>query len=182
MLKKLSIIAASSALCCAMSAHAGMLYLGPGVSVVDAIVPQSNYRGLQPVVFVGYSDWLQDMFLAGEVFAVPASITLEDNYEPSLSNSKSVKPNTSYGASILPGGTVMDCVLAFARFGVIYSKFTGPNSWRMGGQVGAGIQLDVSRYWDVRVEYDYSFYRSMTSIGTPRTDQAGISLIYKVLN
>lgn len=163
-----------------LSAQAGNLYLGPTLSIVDNTTTQSNYRGLEPKLSIGYYGWAEDMYVAAEAFVVPATATIADNYTSSLS--QSVKTNTSWGASILPGVELIDCVVAYARAGIVYSKFPGPNSWRMGGQFGAGLQLEVSRYWDVRAEYIFTAFRSMGSIGTPKTDQAGIGFMYKVLS
>jgi opacity protein-like surface antigen len=73
--------------------------------------------------------------------------------------------------------------MGYARFGVIRSRFMpkgASNNTITGGQFGLGLQTSLMQNWDIRGEYTYSAYSSLTGVaGNPRTDQATLSLVYK---
>jgi opacity protein-like surface antigen len=157
--------------------YAGNLYFSPALFLVNNTTPSSNYRGLNPRLALGYSEMFPDYYLGGEIFGDPASALISNNHD----NATSARSTWSVGGSIIPGAMITNSVLAFARLGVISTKFTGPNTTRPGGQVGLGLQTCITPYWDLRVEYDYTFYRTVPMLGAVKSDQVGIGLIYKVI-
>jgi opacity protein-like surface antigen len=177
-MKKHLIIIVSGILLVATSlARAGNVYLGPAFFLQDNTTHTSNYRGLHPRISVGYAQMLEDFYLAGEVFGVPATATLADNHN----NSASVRSSRTVGASILPGAMVTENVLGYARLGVVNTQFPSPNTSRAGAQVGVGLQTCLTPHWDLRLEYSYTAYKTVPTLGAVKSDQVGLGFVYKVL-
>lgn len=177
MLKRRTIIASLIAATLSANMYAANLYLGPTLFVITNTSTTSNYRGLQPRMSLGYAQMIDDFYMAGEIFATPATATLTDNHPD---GEVSVRSTRSFGVSLLPGGMITEHVLAFARIGVLSTQFPSPNSSRTAGQVGVGLQTSLTPYWDLRAEYDYIAYKTGTGIGSVKSDQVGVGLVYKV--
>lgn len=161
------------------SAFAGNLYLGPTFLLQDNTTQTSNYRGFSPRLSIGYADMIEDFNLAAEIFMIPFSATIADNHSNGAVSTRSTR---SYGISVLPGMMVTQSVLGFLRLGALSTQFPSPNTSRTGGQVGVGLQTCLTPYWDLRVEYDYTAYKTVPTLGSVKSGQAGIGFIYKVLN
>jgi opacity protein-like surface antigen len=158
--------------------YAGNIYFGPSVFVQDNTTPTSNYRGLHPRMSVGYAEMMGDFYLAGEVFGVPATATMADNHSNGAVSARSTR---SVGASIMPGGMITENVMGYARVGVVNTLYPSPNTSRAGGQIGFGLQTCLTSYWDMRVEYLYSAYKTVPTLGAVKSDQFGLGLVYKVI-
>lgn len=132
----------------------------------------SNFRGVPFNVLAGYGGVInQSFYLAGEAFATVGTATISSNYG-------SVRSSYGYGVSILPGVMLSDHTLAFARLGAVRTAF--PTAKKTGGQLGLGLQTSVMQDIDIRGEYDYTAYSSISAISKPRSDAATLSLIYKI--
>lgn len=172
MFKKLlvasAILAASSSVALAGAAP----YIGGSLGVQANTSTDANARVLPVTVFGGYGATVgQNIYLAGEIFGLPGSSSL---------NSNGLRTTYGYGASIIPGVMLSDHTMAYARGGVVRSQFTTANKIVTGGQLGLGLQTNVAQNWDLRGEYIYTAYRSVSSdIGKPRGDQVNFGLMYK---
>jgi len=76
-----------------------------------------------------------------------------------------------------------DHTMAYARLGVVRTRFSDTSSTQTGGQFGVGMQTTVTQNVDLRGEYVYtaysSFNNSISSISSPRSDAFNLGLIYK---
>ncbi len=160
-------------------ALAGGPYMGPALIVQDIVTNDANFRGVQPRFSIGYDGVFDCYYWAGEVFATPATLTVSDNHPLGAS---SLKISHDFGISFLPGILVSEDVIAYLRLGIVRSKFKDLNSWETAGQGGIGLQLILSTAWNLRGEYIYTSYGSMTGIGILQSDQYTLGLIYKFDN
>lgn len=137
-----------------------------------------NYRGVPFNVFAGYGGIVnQNFYLAGELAATLGTGDIQDN---------GLKSSYGYSASILPGVMLSDRTLAFARAGIVRARFPKQNSNSTGGEIGAGLQTSLTQCLDLRAEYDFIAYRSVSGRTggvnysvSPRSDQFNLGLIYK---
>ena len=130
------------------------------------------FRGLPFNVFAGYGGLLdQGFYLAGELTGTLGT--------GEISNANGLKTTYGYGASIIPGVQLSDHTLAFARAGVVRSRFSSVNAMSTGGQVGLGLQTSLTQNVDLRGEYDFTAYRSVSTVGAPRSDAFTVGLVYK---
>jgi opacity protein-like surface antigen len=159
------------------NASAGSLYFGPTLAIQNTTSQFDNYRGFQPRLSGGYEDVLDCFYLAGEVFWVPGMVTI---YESNTLRSESARTTYSYGLSFLPGLLLTEYVIAYLRLGYSATRFWGPNATKSGGQFGVGLQSDLTDNWSLRGEYIYTAYSNISYLGSPRSDQYGIGLIYKL--
>lgn len=173
---KKAVICGAFFTCVISTAHAG-LYIGPTLLVRDTISSNSTVRESGLRLSLGYGDFVAPSFyLAGEAFAIPGSILLKNN----TSYGTSVRNTYSYGASLLPGIPVTDSVLGYLRLGVVETRFSSASVTAAGGQVGLGLQTGLTCDWDLRMEYTYTMYRSVSNAGTPKADWFGLGLTYKL--
>jgi opacity protein-like surface antigen len=133
------------------------------------------YKGANAQLFLGVA-WVSPAFYFGT--EVGAGIDAEiQNYKnadyPGLRDSWNLQ------LGVLPGFIVADSILTYVRLGLVRTHFSDVATSVTGGQVGAGLQAAVARHWDLRGEYVYSFYETLGSLGTPRSDQFTLGLIYK---
>ncbi len=154
-------------------------YLGLGIgSVVNYDSRPAAFNGFQGTLFGGYG-WLWDQWYGAlEVFVQDSASIV--NYNRKTVNGN-VQSSWGYGASILPGYTILENVLAYLRLGVVDTKFTGTGaSWAVGGQVGLGLETVLCNNWDLRGEYIYGFYKGIGgSNGSPKSQQFNLELLYK---
>ncbi|HVY53404.1 MAG TPA: porin family protein [Gammaproteobacteria bacterium] len=137
-------------------------------------------KSLEGTLFAGYSVMSWNLYLAAEIFAQNAASL--QNYSKSINNNGNpvgLRTTWGYGLSLLPGYVIADGVLAYLRSGVVHTHFQDAAKAATGGQVGLGLQAAVTENWNIRAEYIYSFYQSITYLGNPRSDQFGIGLLYK---
>lgn len=178
MLKKIlfasSIIAVSTGIAVAQPVP----YIGAGLGInvnTSSKGAAGSYRGMPVNVFAGYGGNInQNFYLAGEVNGTLTNATINNN--------GILKSNLSYGLSVLPGVMLSDHTMAFARAGVVRTRFQKPDVWKTGGELGAGLQTSITQNIDLRGEYDYVAYKKFNANGVsanPRSDQFNVSLIYK---
>lgn len=137
-----------------------------------------NYRGVPFNVFAGYGGIVnQNFYLAGELTATLGTGDIQDN---------GLKSSYGYGVSVLPGVMLSDHTLGFARVGVVRARFPKQNSNSTGGQFGVGLQTSLTQCVDLRGEYDFVAYRSVSGRSSgvnysvsPRSDQFNLALVYK---
>lgn len=136
----------------------------------------ANFRGVPFSVFAGYGGIInQNFYLAGEVFGTVGTAE--------IANNNNLKTTYGYGASVLPGVMLSDHTLAFARAGLVRTRFNNGNNTQTGGQIGLGLQTCVTQNVDLRGEYDFTAYRSFNNaigrVSSPRQDAVNLGLIYK---
>lgn len=159
-------------------AFAANFYVGPTIFAEHITGSHSHVDGVHPRLSVGFSGIIEeDYYLAAEVFAIPTSATFADSHS---ANTVSVKIDHSFGLSLLPGIMLTDDLLGFLRLGVIQSRFDGISASKTGGQVGAGLQTQLTKSWDLRGEFIYTEYKSSPTIGTPRNREVGIGVTYQI--
>lgn len=189
MLKKILLASAIATLTSNVIAGVPAPYVGAGIgintntsssvttsSVPVPVNPPGNFRGVPFQVFAGYGGQInQNFYLAGEVFWKVATAE--------ISNNSGLRTSYGYGASIMPGVMLCDNTFAFVRAGVIRDHFSNADSTRTGGQLGLGLQTNVTQNIDVRGEYDYTAYGSFNNtigrVASPTTDSFNVALIYK---
>lgn len=176
MLKKLII---ASIVCAAISnVYAAAPYLGVGVGERTNTATASNYRSMSGTILGGYGGVVnQNFYLAGELAAELGTTSISSN---TLSGTTSVKTSYGYSLGILPGLMLSDHTMAFARLGIVRSRFSSASTNSTGGQAGVGLQTSLAQCWDLRGEYIYTGYNSVSGVsGNPRADQYNVSLLYK---
>lgn len=132
----------------------------------------ANYRGVPVNLFAGYGGIVnQNIYLAGELTGTLGTGELNSN--------NGIKTTYGYGASFIPGVMLSDHTMAFARAGVVRTRFSQVSEMSTGGQVGLGLQTSLTQNVDLRGEYDYTAYRSVGGIGSPRQDAFNLGLAYK---
>jgi opacity protein-like surface antigen len=174
-MKKL--ILACALLAISLEASAGSMYFGPTLFIQTNTSSDDNYRGLHPRLSVGYWDVYDCFYLAGELYVVPATVSISESNDD---RAESARTTADYGVSFLPGLLITETVVAYLRVGYNASRFYGPDVTKSGGQFGAGIQSSLSENWSIRVEYLYTAYSNVSTIGSPKSDQYGLGLIYKL--
>lgn len=168
-----------------MAAIAGVSYAGPGSSPYigtslgvnvnsstsvagDAAV----YRGVPLKVFAGYGALInQSAYVGVELTGVPGSAQ--------MSNKNNMRTSYGYGASVLPGVMLSDQTLAYLRGGVVRTEFSNVNNMATGAEMGVGIQTFLTQNFDLRGEYDYTAYRTVSGIHAPSADSYDLGLVYK---
>lgn len=155
-------------------------YLGASVgSRVNYVSKPSLYTGLEGTVFAGYGGAMDGkMYLAGEL-VLGSSATIQD-YKNSTAR-YNVKSSWNLGLSLIPGYLLTDDVLGYLRAGIATTNFSSASSNVATGQLGLGMQAALCKNWDLRGEYIYSFYRSVSGTGSPRSQQFNLGLLYKYL-
>lgn len=158
------------------SAFAGTIYLGPTLLLQTITSVNSNYRGLRPSLAMGYSGQIDFYYLAAEVFASTAALSLTSSHSD---EGNSLRIAQDFGASFIPGLLLSEGVISYLRLGIVSSKFRAPSTTKTGGQVGIGLQANLSTAWSLRGEYIYTAYSNVEDMGSPQVDTFGLGLIYK---
>lgn len=160
-------------------------YVGASLGITSNTATKEifgSYRGAPVGIFAGFGGVIyQSFFLAAEL-----SATL---FTTEISNQGAVKTNYGGGISILPGIELCDQTILFGRLGVVRTHFSNVRLPAItttrnmtGGQFGAGIQTGIGQNLDLRGEYDFIDYGTLSAGGysaKPRSDIATVSLIYK---
>lgn len=132
------------------------------------------FRGMPLKVFAGYGGVItQSIYLGGEFGGVAGT--------SQLSNKNNMRTSYGYSASLLPGILLSDQTLAYLRAGVVRSRFSNVNNMATGGEFGVGIQTNVMQDLDLRGEYDYTAYRTVSGISSPNSDAYDLGLVYKFM-
>ena len=191
MLKKFLFASAIVALTSSAAIANPAPYVGAGLGIVAntsssvAVVRTSNntvftqpgnYRGVPFNVFAGYGGVVsQSFYLAGELSGTVGTAE--------ISSKNGLRTTYGYGASIIPGIMLSDHTLAFARAGLVETRFSDADKTRTGGQLGLGLQTSVTQNVDIRGEYDFTGYNSYNNalgrVSSPRTDAFNLGLVYK---
>lgn len=130
------------------------------------------YRGVPFNLFAGYGGVInQNFYLAGEVFGTAATAEINDKNK--------LKTTYGYGASLIPGVLLSDHTLAYGRIGVVRSQFSEAKSNSNGAQFGFGLQTCLTQNIDLRAEYDFTAYKSVGLVSSPRQDAVNVGLVYK---
>ncbi len=176
MFKKLLVASAILATSSTLAFANGAPYAGISVGVVDNTAGTGSFRGLPLTINGGYGAIVnQNVYLAGEVFGVIATSSLNTNQNPGQSNLKSTY---GYGLSFIPGLMLSDHTMGYARLGVVKTRFTGLSDTATGGQIGLGLQTSITQNWDLRGEYDYTDYRRVSGV-SPQADAFNLGFVYK---
>ncbi len=170
-----SLCSTASATLCDQFCH-GKVYIGPTLLVQDISANQASFRGLHGRASLGYADWSNKYYFAGELFYIPATMTLSDIR--GNANGPTAKASNSFGASLLPGTLIYKQILGYLRLGLISSRFVAPNSMKLGAQLGLGLQTRLTSQIALRGEYIYTGYGSVSQIGTPNSNEFGVGFIY----
>lgn len=163
---------------CSLS-YAGNVYIVPSLHLQRIGANHSTYTNLNPQLGLGYAAMPHNIYMAGEVFFMPGAIDISNNHNL---NTYTAKISNSFGASFLPGVMIAESVLGYARLGVITSRFRSPGTYSTGGQLGLGIQTTMIYGWSLRAEYDYSAYRTVAGLGSPKSNELAIGLVYTFEN
>ena len=140
------------------------------------------FKGADFTLSGGYGAMLTpDFYLAGEVFVLDTAKV--SDY--ALNNTVSLQSTWGYGASILPGYMINERVLGYLRGGVIRTRFNNQSGNATGGTFGLGLQTPLDHNWDLRAEYDWSWYNkvsgSAVGVGSPRTTLFNVGIVYKFI-
>lgn len=153
-------------------------YVGASLGVVVNTPNNSwagSYRGVPLNLFAGYGGIVtENFYLAGELQGTVGT--------PEISGNGWLRSSYGFGASILPGLMLCDQTLLFARLGVVNTHFSKFDRNATGGEFGLGMQTSLTQNVDLRGEYDFSAYRSVSRDGlstNPRSDQFTVGLVYK---
>ncbi len=154
----------------------GEFYVGPALSYANLSPTNNNgnrFKGITPMLMGGYGDWLGDwIFMALELFGGRWPIDIKN--EP---NGFTLKTRYTFGASLIPAIDLDQYIGAYARLGVIYSKFESINANRRGYEGGLGLSASKD-CWTLRGEYDYAKYKPMAVVGRVKAHQLTLSAIY----
>lgn len=176
MFKKLLIASAILATTSSLAFAEAAPYIGAGLGVTNNTSSSSSFRGVTGTVMGGYGATVnQNIYLGGEVFGTGFTTVLDNNTK----NSPSLRTTYGYGASFIPGLMLSDHTMTFVRLGAVRTRFSNLNSTSTGGQLGLGMQTNITQNWDLRGEYDYTSYGKVSGISTV-SDQFNLGLVYKV--
>lgn len=154
--------------------------VGPRVNLTGT---PTSYVGLEGTLSAGYGAMLApNFYLAGEILVADSANLKDFEYtQPGLNTQIGSRSSWSYGLSVLPGVMINDHVLGYVRLGVIRTRFSDQGSNNTGGQIGLGAQTNVYQNWDLRGEYVYSQYNSVSGIGKPMSHQFNLGVVYKFI-
>lgn len=154
-----------------------------------------NFGKVAPgaTLFAGYGKLVKEKFyLGGEVFG---SVTHSDLDGLEGVRHVSFDTHSSFGASLIPGVMLSDSTMAYARLGVVKTKFEVTDTINntsdstketvSGGQAGVGLQTQLTSKLDLRGEYDFTKYNSFdtdnnTSKISPTSGQMKLGLVYNI--
>lgn len=152
-------------------------YIAPNLEYEAISVDDADYGALVPRVAVGVGGGINNtlLYLGGELFGNFVGLTLHNNTGPT----PGLKFKYNVGASIMPGYYLDDVLLGYLRLGPIITHFQELDTTRTGWQIGVGLQANLSPCLDMRGEYVYTGYPSLTGVGSPRGDEYMLGLVYK---
>lgn len=175
MLRKILIMSAILAMNSVVAFASPAPYVGFSVSEKTNTATATNARGVPATLFIGYGGSItQNIYLGGELFGTIGSANIIDN---------GLESSYGYGISFIPGFMINDRTMGYIRLGVVRTRFTpsaAGNNTVSGGQFGLGMQTNIMQSWDLRGEYIYHFYSSLTGVnGSPKSDEFALGLVYK---
>lgn len=155
-------------------------YIAPGLSYDDTTESTDliTFQGLNPRIAMGIAGInLYGVGFGLEVFGNPLQpITIHN-----ITNTdQTLKPDWSYGGSIIPSFNLDDVISIYLRGGVIYTGFPNLNNTRlMGLQMGVGAEALLWGPWSGRIEYIRSNYRHTDGLSNIHTDAGLATLVYR---
>ncbi len=145
-------------------------YLGASLGIQNT----EAYNGLLATLSGGYStSFCENYYLAGELFFDTGSLPLSQNYFR--------RTNFGFGASLIPGYVFRQAVLAYLRMGIGTYRYSKTLQMFTGGQLGFGLQMDLSKTWAMRGEYVYTGAGIIHDFGYARFNFFKLGLIYKFI-
>lgn len=150
-------------------------------------------RGIDGGIFAGFgADIDQHFYLGGEIFAdAQRSHSSKKNVDAGT-KLVTVQSKYSYGASVIPGVKFGQSSMVYGRVGVVRSRFdvkeqTTANSRSAGrnatgGQIGVGVQTDVSKNVGVRAEFVHTAYKNFKAFDNTfslKDNQVNFGVFYK---
>ena len=157
-----------------------------------------QYIGAEGTLSAGYGHlWSQWFYLAGEVFGGNSVRLKNTGFEQisAVDIVQNVRTRWSYGFDAIPGIMINERTLGYVRGGVVNTEFqirsnevhnapthsvvktTHPTGWR----TGAGIQTNVYKDLDVRLEYIYNQFDRQHSPqwGHPYMNMFDLGIVYR---
>jgi opacity protein-like surface antigen len=158
---------------------------GPYLGINPGFITNYNrtasvYKAFEGTVFAGYAMLNSSFYLAAEIFGQHGAQL--QNYRNDLNNNLNpigLKTTWGAGLSVLPGFVFADPIMGYLRLGALVTHFQDAGQTTTGGQVGVGLEGSVSESWDLRAEYTYAVYQSLTGLGSPRSDQFRVGVLYR---
>lgn len=172
MFKKLILVSAILAVTSSVALANPAPYVGGSIGINSNSVKNvsGHSRSIPLSGFAGYGGLVnQNIYLGGEVFGTVAAKKFNGN---------GLQSRYSFGASVIPGVMITDHTMAFARAGVVRTRFKGEDKGRNGAQIGLGVQTSLTSNVDLRGEYDYTRYRSVHNY-KPQANAFTVGLVYK---
>lgn len=172
MFKKLILVSAILAVTTGAALANPAPYVGGSIGIASNSGKNvsGHARNVPVSAFAGYGGLVnQNIYLGGEVFGTLAAKKFNGN---------ALQTRYGFGASVIPGVMISDHTLAFARAGVVRTRFKGANKGRNGAQIGLGLQTSLTQNVDIRGEYDYTRYRAINNY-KPQTNAFTVGLVYK---
>lgn len=160
---------------------------------IDGVVissnPVTNPTGWVGGLFAGYGQYMDNFYLAGEIFTTDTGAQTSHNVN--TYNSK-ITANWGYGLSLLPGYRLNNTSLFYVRLGYNWIRLKAQESTSLvatsttntsnGFNYGVGIETLVYENWSVRGEYTHTNYSSFTTaMGTsvsPSDNQFLLGVLY----
>jgi opacity protein-like surface antigen len=175
MIKRI-LVASLSWTLAAQAALAGTFYVAPTLVLNDITAQQSSFRGLEPRLTLGYTAMVdKGIYMAGEAFGSMGNLVLQDNHP---AGSDSLHISREFGLTFLPGIRISRDTLTFLRMGIVNSRFSTGDKSRFGAEFGVGLETELTENWDIRGEYDFTTYRSLSSAtGNPRGDSYSVAFV-----
>lgn len=149
-------------------------------------------------VFGGYGIIIDpNLYLGGEIFIdfIPIK-TEEKNID---GNTYQAKAKYGYGISFVPAHYIFPFTSIFLRFGAIDTQFELTTIYRtndmgknrhkeesrskLGVQYGFGLQTQIIKRLEARIEYIYSDYQTFNAFGNeifPQNNQINLGLIFRI--
>lgn len=176
MVKKLLSLCALFIITTSYAFAAASIYIVPNVKYESLSINNIRYEGITGQLEVGYGGPIYgNYFLAGEVYASPKSINIHNNN----GNVISLKPSWDFGGSILPGYIFDASTLLYLRLGAERTHIPGPDATQNGGQLGAGIQFNLNACWDIRGEFNYTWFGKMDDLGKLNKAQYLVGFVFR---
>ncbi|EKD72638.1 MAG: hypothetical protein ACD_45C00622G0015 [uncultured bacterium] len=140
------------------------------------------FRGIDGNLSLGYGMMMSQFYLAGEIFGIWTANVKDLQYTQGTT-STSAKSNWAWGISLLPGYMIVDRVLGYVRLGGGRTHFngTGVSDTVTGWHIGPGASIALNQNWDLRGEYIYTRYNTVTNLGKTSSDVFNLGVVYKFL-
>ncbi|HEX4045920.1 MAG TPA: outer membrane beta-barrel protein [Gammaproteobacteria bacterium] len=179
-----------------LGAQVGYDYLRVRESFADVANPPVAATGWLGGLFLGYGQYLTDLFyLGGEVFGnysgAQGTYRITDATVGTFSSK--FQARGSWGLALIPGLRLNDTTLGYVRLGYNWASFkangalVGVASFSKtntsnGFNFGVGMETLLVDNWSVRTEYNHTYYNSFNSaLGTkfdPSDNTFTVGLVY----